>query len=289
MPDVPAPPRVVVIGAGRAGRSLAVALETAGLPVLAVLGRERPFPDALARADIVLVATPDGVVGSVLRELGDAPLAPGAIVLQLSGARAPDGADDALRAQGGKVGSFHPLVPLADPAVGAERLRGAWIGISGDGVAVAAGASLARRLGAQALTIPETPDARALYHAAAVFASNFPVVLAAVAERLFVSAGVQPASAGAAVRHLLASAVANVVVSTHVAEALTGPIVRGDLATVERHLAALDADVAARALYQALARATVDVAQTAGRVNADTARALDRVLGSGTTCQTAAD
>lgn len=267
-----------ILGPGRAGRSLAVALEAVGVPVLGLQGRARPFAPALASADVVAVATPDAVVGDVLRELAGVPLAPHAIVLQLSGARAPDAADDLLRRCAGGVGTFHPLVPLADPAFGAERLRGAWVGVGGDAAAVAVGEALAHRLGAHPLRIPDAPDARALYHAAAVFASNFPVVLAAVAERLFVRAGVNAVDGRHAVHHLLASAVANVASAADPAAALTGPVARGDVATVARHLAALTDDEEADALYRALARATVSVARTGGHVDPARSDALRTLL-----------
>ncbi len=271
-------PRVFVLGPGRAGRSLAVALEAASVPVVGVHGRARPFPPGLSKADVILVATPDAAVSVGLGDLADAALAPHAIVLQLSGTRAPDAADDLLRRCAGGVGTFHPLVPLADPAFGAERLRGAWVGVGGDVAAVAVGEALARRIGAHPLRIPDAPDARALYHAAAVFASNFPVVLAAVAERLFVRAGVNAVDGRHAVHHLLASAVANIAAAAEPATALTGPVARGDVATVARHLAALTDDEEADALYRALAGATVSVARTGGHVDPARLDALRTLL-----------
>lgn len=248
------PPRVFVVGAGRAGRSVAVALRAAGIEVAGEHGRARPFPASLGTAGVVLVATPDAAVSGVLRELADHPLRPDAVVLQLSGARAPDAADDALRARVAGVGTFHPLVPLADPSLGAERLRGAWVGVGGDAVAVAAAERLAGVVGAQTLRVPDDADARARYHAAAVFASNFPVVLAAVAERLFERVGVARDGARGAVQGLLGAAVANLVAVGDPAAALTGPVARGDVATVERHRKALATDADALALYEVLSR-----------------------------------
>jgi predicted short-subunit dehydrogenase-like oxidoreductase (DUF2520 family) len=101
---------------------------------------------------------------------------------------------------------------------------------------------------------------RARYHAAAVFASNFPVVLAAVAERLLTVAGVDAGSARPAVRQLLSSAAANLARGDDAALTLTGPVARGVAVTVDRHLAAIAGDAEADALYRALARATLRVA-----------------------------
>ncbi|GJG84882.1 oxidoreductase [Gemmatimonadetes bacterium T265] len=277
--DGPGAPRVFVIGSGRAGRSFAAALAAAGTPVLGVHGRERPFPPALGAADVVVVATPDAAIDAVLRAVADETLAPGAVVLQMSGARAPGAPDDLVRARRAGVGTFHPLVPLADPALGAERFRGAWVGVGGDADAVAAAESLARRVGARPLPIPDAPEARAAYHAAAVFASNFPIVLAAVAERLFEASGVDAAGARGAVRHLMASAVANLAASRDAGAALTGPVARGDAATVARHLAALEHDGDASALYRALTRASVDLARDGRRAAAADLDAIAALLG----------
>jgi predicted short-subunit dehydrogenase-like oxidoreductase (DUF2520 family) len=144
--------------------------------------------------------------------------------------------------------------------------------VDGDAAAEAAARGLAERLGAHALGIPA--GARARYHAAAVFASNFPVVLAAVAERLLARAGVGAAEARPAVRHLLSSAAANLAAGDDAALALTGPVARGDVATVARHLAALADDAEADALYRTLARATLGLAPAG-----DARDALAAVLG----------
>jgi predicted short-subunit dehydrogenase-like oxidoreductase (DUF2520 family) len=110
-----------------------------------------------------------------------------------------------------------------------------------------------------------------------VIASNFPTVLAALAERLMVEAGVEAGAAGGAVRHLLASAAANVAASDAVA-ALTGPVVRGDAATVAAHRRALAVDRPALAVYDALGRAAVSLARASGVPDAvlqPVTRALD--------------
>lgn len=228
-----------------------------GGPRVDPLGADGAYPAAIVRATVVFVAVQDRELDDALAPLAAAELTTGTAVLQASGSIEP-AAFAGLRARGIPCGTFHPLVPLAAPERAADLLRGAWIGVDGDGPAVAAARSLAAALGANVLTIP--PGERARYHAAAVFASNFPVVLAAVAERLLADAGVPGPAAGAAVRHLLASAATNLAAGDDVAAALTGPIARGDAATVARHLAALATDPEADALYRALGRATLRVA-----------------------------
>jgi predicted short-subunit dehydrogenase-like oxidoreductase (DUF2520 family) len=223
------------------------------------------FAPGLRRATVVLVAVQDRELDAALAPLATAPLAPGAAVLQASGSAEPE-AFAPLRAAGVACGTFHPLVPLAAPEQAPALLRGAWVGTDGDPPAAAAAAALAARLGARTLAIPAGQRAR--YHAAAVFASNFPVVLAAVAERLLAEAGVDAAEARPAVRHLLSSAAANLAAGDDAALALTGPVARGDAGTVRRHLAALADDAEADALYRALARATLRLAAGAGLAGA---------------------
>lgn len=275
MPLVARTTPVFVLGAGRAGSALAVALHQAGVPVIALHGRtldraaaalnDAPrdiavtagplATSALHRAGTVLVAVRDAQVEEVLEELQHAPLAPRAVVLHLSGSRDPVGLRE-LRATGHAAGTFHPLVPLAG-ATSADRLHGAWIGIDGDPVALATARALVAAFGGHVLEIPS--DARARYHAAAVIASNFPLVLAALAARQLRSSGVDPAAADGAVHGLMTAALRNLaghaLDAESVAGVLTGPVARGDHETIAVHLAALGDDETARGAYLALTRA----------------------------------
>jgi len=270
-----------VLGAGRAGRGLAHAFRAGGVEVLGVHGRRPavdgvfsitagPLPPAIGQATVVLVAVRDGQLPSALDEVAAAPLRPGAVVLHASGSAEPRAAMRRLADLGHPTGTFHPLVPLADPARAPALVRGAWIGIDGDPAALEAGRALARCVGAHVLAIP--PAGRAAYHAAAVMASNFPTVLAALAAQLMEQAGVDPADAREAVRHLMLAAVANL---AHAAagDSLTGPVSRGDADTVARHLGALASNPELDLVYRALSRAALPIAAAQG---AD-AGALERI------------
>ena len=262
---------VFVLGAGRAGRSLARALAVAGVDIVGLHGRQPdptftprvtagPLPESLGRAAIVLVTVRDAQLGDALREITAARLAPGAVVLHASGATDPAEAT-VLRDAGHPVGTMHPLVPLADPARAPHVLRDAWIGVDGSPEAIRAASALAERLGAHALTIP--PGEKPRYHAAAVFAANFPVVVAALAERLLMEAGVCEGEARAATLGLMAAAVSNLETGRpH--DVLTGPIARGDVASVQGHLAALASDTPALAAYVTLSRAALTLARARG-------------------------
>jgi predicted short-subunit dehydrogenase-like oxidoreductase (DUF2520 family) len=276
---------VFVLGAGRAGRSLARALVHAGVDVVGLHGRHRDdatvppvtagdVPVALGRASVVLVTVRDAQLGDALRQLAATRLAAGAVVLHASGAMDPVEAE-LLRARGHGVGTMHPLVPLADPARAVDVLRDAWIGVDGDASAIAAATALAARLGAHALTIP--PGEKPRYHAAAVFAANFPVVVAALAERLLEEAGIAEGQARAATVGLMGAAVSNLE-KGRPHDVLTGPIARGDVTSVRGHLSVLADDAPALAAYVTLSRAALTLARERGTPDerlAEISEALD--------------
>ena len=259
--------RVFVVGAGRAGRALAHALRVAGVDVVGLHGR-RPdagitwgeWPESLAAATVVLVTVRDAELDGVLRSLLTAPLRAGTVVLHASGNMEPQ-ALDLLRAHGHDAGTFHPLLPLTDPTRATEQLHRAWIGIDGDEDARAASRELAAAIGTRVLEIPA--GAKARYHAAAVFASNFPVVLLAMAKRLLTSAGVSEDAARGALGTLLVSAAQNAS-ATGPSAALTGPVARGDVDTVRAHLDALADAPEILELYRGLSREALLLAAEAG-------------------------
>ena len=271
------------MGAGRAGSGLARALRAAGVDVCGVHGHRDPggpdrvsvgtLPDSLARSAVVLVTVRDSQIDDALRELLAGPLPPDAVVVHASGSAEPAVLED-IRAAGHAAGTFHPLVPLADPARAAEVLRGAFIGIDGDEPARAASRELAAKLGAQTLDIP--PGEKARYHAAAVIVSNFPAVLLRMGEDVLVEAGIPLEQARTAARALLSTASANLA-GGDTARSLTGPIVRGDVGTVQRHLAALASNPEALAVYKSLSLAALPIAREGGTSAAALAE-LERVL-----------
>ena len=134
--------------------------------------------------------------------------------------------------------------------------------------------NLKLQIGARTLEIP--PGRKGAYHAAAVLSSNFPVVLASIASDLLASLGIPERSAQQAVHGLMEGAVANMAV-TPPAEALTGPVVRGDTDTIMRHLAALRGDPEARAVYKRLSLAALAIAARRG-TDPEKIEAMQRIL-----------
>ncbi|MEP6989906.1 MAG: Rossmann-like and DUF2520 domain-containing protein [bacterium] len=273
-------PRVFVVGAGRAGRALTHAMRVAGVDVVGLHGRRAgaditwgTWPASLERATVVLVAVRDAELDGVLTELSGASLSADVVVLHASGNAEP-AALDLLREHGHPCGTFHPLLPLTDPTRATEQLRRAWIGIDGDEGARAASRTLAAAIGAQVLEIPAGEKAR--YHAAAVFVSNFPVVLMSVGMRLLELVGIQDTPARGALGMLLTAAAQNAA-AVAPAQALTGPVVRGDVETVRAHLAALGETPEILELYRALSREALPIAVEAG-LDAARVEELRRVL-----------
>ncbi|HRW39242.1 MAG TPA: DUF2520 domain-containing protein [Aquihabitans sp.] len=225
------PPRLRVVGPGRAGRSLATALGRAGWQVVGLLGRDDDVRSAAAAADLVVIATPDATIEAVARSIDPGP----AVVAHLAGSLGLD-----VLAPHERRAAIHPLVSLPDAEVGAARLSGAWFAVAGEPIAQ----RVATDLGGRWFEVADAD--RAAYHAAAAVASNHLVALLGQVERIAASVG----APGEAYVALAAGALANVA-ALGPAAALTGPVARGDWATVRRHLAALDP--AERPAYLAMA------------------------------------
>ncbi len=173
-----------------------------------------------AGSDLVLLCVPDGAIAEVATaiEPGDA------VVAHVAGSLGLD-----VLAPHVKRASIHPLATLPDPALGAQRLRGATFAVAGDPVVV----ELVAALGGSAIRVDD--EHRAAYHAAACIASNHLVALMGQVERVAATTGVPLDAYLDLVRQSVDS-----VDALGPAAALTGPAARGDDATIERHRAALD-------------------------------------------------
>jgi len=263
---------VVLIGAGRAGRALAAAVRAAGVAHVLVdrtgiVEQHGPpplasRPAAVQCASTILVAVRDGQLDVALDELREQDgVQAGTVVLQVSGSAEP-AARERLASAGVHYGTFHPLLPLIDPSLASFRLQGSVIGIEGNAAAHQVASRLAARLGATTIEIPRAE--RAAYHAAAVIASNFPVTLAALAEGLLSRIGVDSVAAHRAVRALMAASVENLAAAPRALDALTGPIARGDVATVRAHTTALHGFRPYHDVYEVLSRATLALMRDRG-------------------------
>jgi predicted short-subunit dehydrogenase-like oxidoreductase (DUF2520 family) len=269
-----------VAGRGKVGRSLARALEAAGHPVrlVAARGGTGRLVRALASEPhaIVFLAVPDGAVIEVARALAaeGAALAGTVGFVHLSGVL-DLGALEPLAYRHG-VGSFHPLRSFPRPQPPAA-FKGIVVAIEANRPTLARRLhSIARDLGARPRTV--AGEDRILYHAAAVFASNYGVALLGVAASLLEEIGWREPEAVAGLLPLMVGALEEAG-RIGVAGALTGPVRRGDTAAIERHLAALQgrrrhgAGPPALDLYRMLGAIALEIAKEAGLEPAAAARA----------------
>jgi predicted short-subunit dehydrogenase-like oxidoreductase (DUF2520 family) len=232
-----------IIGPGRAGRSLAAALSARGWDVVGFLDRRHDLTAAARGVDVLVIATPDDAVAAVAAAV--APCA-GTTVVHLSGSLGLGVlAPHTLRA------ALHPLVPLPNAEVGAARLcSGVTFAVAG----APAAHLMAESLGGRMVDVADAD--RAAYHAAACIAANHVVALLGQVERVAASVGLSLE----AFLPLTRAAVDDVAALGPRA-ALTGPAVRGDWATLSRHLDALPRSE--RAGYQAGAALATQLASAA--------------------------
>jgi len=202
--------------------------------VLPTLGRDDDLGDAAVGTDLLLVATPDAAISEVAHAVQPVEHA---VVAHVSGSA---GLRPLVTHQRRAV--LHPLVALPDAERGAERLVGAWFGLAEEGDPLVA--EVVASLRGRVVHVAETEWAR--YHAAAVIASNHLVALLGQVERVAATVGAPMEAFLDLARGILAD-----VAALGPRDALTGPVRRGDLATVERHLDALPPEE--RPAYEAMA------------------------------------
>ncbi|MEO6323862.1 MAG: DUF2520 domain-containing protein [Thermoanaerobaculia bacterium] len=248
--------RVVVLGKGRLGTALTSALMACEVAASARSGRQTlaeglPADDADA-ASVVILAVADGAIQPLAESLARSlSFGARAIVLHCSGVLDVS-ALESLHRQGCAVGSFHPLQTFPDKTERPAAFRGVTFGIEGDLEARAMARKLADRLEGFAVEIH--PGTKALYHLAAVLAGNGAVGLIGAARDAMTAAGFERGQALAALGPLVLTSIEGAL-SRGPEAALSGPVSRGDDATLERHRAALRQwDPERLPLYEALVR-----------------------------------
>lgn len=271
-----------IIGCGRVGASIGAAWRQAGHAIIGVsatstasLERAEDMlpgvpildPDAITeRAELVLIAVPDDEIAPLVTGLADlGRIHAGQILVHCSGRYGTDALEAGTRL-GALPIALHPSLTFTGTDVDLSRLRQATIAVTAPAPIRPVGEALVVELGAEPIDIAEAD--RPLYHAAITHASNHSITILAEAMELLTEAGVADPSA---VLHTLVDAsVANTMQNGP--KALTGPISRGDVGTVEAHLAALSefslsrSNPTVRNSYIALARSTAAKALAMGRI-----------------------
>lgn len=222
-------PRVTIVGRGKVGTALARSAAARGLDVALVTSRGLR---GVQPADLFVLAVADGAVLDVALELAATSM-PATSIVHTSGLLAPDHLAS-LRSSGWSVGQAHPLLSFASPRSAVSE--GSTVLLGGDRRAVQRGRALATALGLRAF-VDDGLD-RAAWHAVAALVANGAASLVALGAAQWEARGVPRAVASRALASLLASVAANVEL-VGAGHALSGPVRRGDVAAVARHLAAL--------------------------------------------------
>ncbi|WP_370692325.1 Rossmann-like and DUF2520 domain-containing protein, partial [Nocardioides sp.] len=289
LPSTPLRLTIGVVGAGRVGAVLAAALRTAGHEIVAAAGESDASrrrladllpgvpvdkPSAVARAcDLLLLTVPDDMLGNVVRVLADSgALREGQYVVHTSGRHGLAVLAPAT-AVGARPIALHPAMTFSGTSVDLDRLTGCVFGLTAEPEERELAAQLVSDLGGRCLWVPESR--RALYHAGLAHGANHLVTLVTEAMEILAAAGADDPAA--TLRPLLTAALDNAL--EHGDAALTGPIVRGDIGTLQAHLDGILAE-APQTLpsYLALARATLSRAVTDGRLLPIRAMKMSEVL-----------
>ena len=286
-------PSIGVVGAGAVGTALGVAFARAGWSVDAVASRDperrarfrdlvglgvKAFAEATAVVDeveLIVLAVPDDVLPGLAGELR---MYSGQAMVHTSGALGAEVLAPAMAA-GTQIGAFHPLVAFTDVERSVAALQGATVAIEGDDQLADLLARLAESVGATAVRLP--PGTKPAYHAAAVLSAGGLVALLDAIAELGRVAGLDEAGALGIYGRLVEQTLANAR-AIGIRAALTGPMTRGDVGTLRRHLAVLAEDAPdVLPLYRAAAEREVALAEARGAIAPETAATLRAALASG--------
>ena len=282
-------PSLGFIGAGTVGTALAVRLKGKGYPVVAVASRTHASAERLAGmvndckvydsgqavadvAEIIFVTTPDGAIAEVVARIK---WHSGQSVVHCSGADSLEILDPAAKA-GAQVGGFHPLQTFASIAYAIENIPGSTFALEAEEPLLSTLKDMAIALGGKWVEL-KSGD-KVIYHAAAVFACNYLVALVKLATDLWQTFGVPTPEATQALLPLLRGTINNLD-NVGLPHCLTGPIARGDLGTIRKHLVALEATAPALLpAYRELGRQTIPIALAKGRLDEPRAKELEKLL-----------
>jgi predicted short-subunit dehydrogenase-like oxidoreductase (DUF2520 family) len=277
------------IGAGTTSTALAVRLSQKGWPVVAVSSRTLSSAQRLARrvpncqvchtaqeladvAEMVFITTPDDVIAQVCDEVR---WHKRQSVVHCSGAHSVDILEPAKKL-GAAVGSFHPLQTFADVDQAIENLPGSIFALEAEEPLLSMLKKLTSLLNGNWVKLGSGD--KVLYHAAAVFACNYLVTLVKLAQDLWKDFGVSSKEATRALLPLLRGTINNID-NIGLPNCLTGPVARGDLDTIKRHLSALETrSPSLLTTYKELGLQTIPIALAKGKVNEQKAEEMKAAL-----------
>lgn len=271
---------VSIIGAGRLGGALAIALEKRGYKIVNLVSRSAESAKILSEklssapeicsienlfesnpSEVVFITTPDPEIEKTAENLSRLKerAAEQTVFLHTSGALSSE-ILVSLRKINAKVGSMHPLVSVSDAFIGAEKFRGAFFCLEGDAEVVEVSKKIVADLEGNSFSIPTAQ--KSLYHAAAVICAGHMVALFDLAAETLSDCGLEKAEARKILLPLVRSTIENLQKQTP-ASALTGTFARADLATMQRHLESLQ-NKSALPIYVELGKRSLRLAAQQG-------------------------
>lgn len=281
--------KIGIIGAGTVGSALAIRLAESGSTIAAVSSRTLAHAENLANSisgcravssaqkvadscDIIFITTPDSVIPEIAKIIQ---WHTGQSVIHCSGADSAAVLEPA-RLMGAAVGVFHPLQTFAAVPQAIANLPGSTFAIEAEEPLLTTLKAMAEALKCRWVVLKA--EDKAVYHAAAVIASNYLVTLVKLADDLWQTFGIPREQATQALLPLLKGTLANIE-SVGIPQALTGPIARGDVATVKKHISVLQKEAPdALSTYCELGLQTIPLAQAKGKITEDQADELRTVL-----------
>ncbi len=287
-------PSFAIVGCGRVGTALGKNLINAGY---ALTGLSCKTMESAQRAssilkisnftqdslkitkdtDIVFITTPDGIIAKACDRISQKDgFSKNTVVLHCSGAH-PSTILSSAKSCGAIIGSMHPLQSFTAESSG-NTFKDVIVSTEGEAKAVKAAKDVAEALGSISLTIKT--DAKILYHAAAVVASNYLVTVQDLALKLIAEAGISGEDAFKVLNPLIKGTLSNIE-KIGTTKALTGPIARGDVETVTRHISGIKEKIPDMLLlYQIIGQYTVDIAKAGKTITDDRAEEFKKILAS---------
>ncbi len=271
-------PSISIIGLGRVGKALYYSLKEKGYPVKSVFSRTKKdiseyqggFPEdlqSLGKLTFVTVTDAELAVTAELLALLDGDFSDH-VFAHCSGTLSSS-VFKKLKSQEVEVVSFHPLKAVTDLT---KEFSGTWFDVEGSTEGVNLLSGIANEMGARTITITE--EAKPLLHIAAVMASNYVVTLLKVASQIASESGLNEQEASGALLTLMQSSIKNIE-AEGVDKALTGPIERADITTIENHLDILKKNKAFLALYKDMGLHTVQLSKSENKEALET---IERLL-----------
>ena len=265
-----AKPQIAIVGPGRLGGALSLALTEAGYRISEVISRDTPSSQKRARdiarktqsltttlktanlnSDLIWFCVPDREIARAARALSPAAEWKGKVAFHSSGALASDELN-LLRRRGAAVASVHPMMTFVPGSI--PSLQGVTFALEGDVKATRLARKITRDLGGDAFSISKTN--KIAYHAWGGFSSPLLVAMLVTAERVAMAAGLSAAEARKIMLPIVRQTLANYS-TLGPSGAFSGPIVRGDVSIVLKHVRTLRKIPRAKEVYVALARAAL--------------------------------